>query len=98
MKFTKSELWDMLNFSNEELKEFRKGTYERKMRLLEELDNRMTEDNHIEIEFVSAESQDERFQHMIEETPETVESLCDLDECGEDYDEDEYYNHIEDAM
>jgi hypothetical protein len=47
---------------------------------------------------VSVESKDKRFQHMIEETPETVESLCDLDECGEDYDEDEYYNHIEDAM
>lgn len=56
MKFTKSELYDMLSFSNKELSESNENLYMRKIALLDELSNRMTEDNHIEIEFVSTES------------------------------------------
>ena len=56
MQFTKSELWDMLSFSNEELRGLNENLYMRKIALLDELSERMSEDNHIEIEFVSAES------------------------------------------
>lgn len=56
VKFTKSELWDMLSFSNEELGGLNENLYMRKIALLDELSNRMAENNHIEIEFVPAES------------------------------------------
>ena len=56
MQFTKSELWDMLSFSNEELRGLNENLYMRKIALLDELSNRIAENNHIEIEFVSAES------------------------------------------
>lgn len=52
MKFKKSEMWDMLMFDNETLKQINEKLYQKKMQLVEELERQMREDNHIEVTFV----------------------------------------------
>lgn len=52
MKLKKTELFDMLLFSDEYLAKNFKSTYEKKCKLLDEIDARIRENNHIEIIFV----------------------------------------------
>ena len=55
MKLSKCELFDMLAFDNNTLKEKYKQLYEKKQALLREISERITEDSHVEIKFVTEE-------------------------------------------
>jgi hypothetical protein len=55
MKISKSDLFDILAFDNEQLKANNPKLHELKYKLIREISERITEDNHIEINFVENE-------------------------------------------